>query len=117
MAREADQDSQEVLWQAWSRFDVRSYARTVLSACTSAPEVVVVDSPEKFAAVADLPQVRAIKVVCPVDAIEIRGRGGLTIQVVDIAMVASADSVGPDSCIMLMGEEGTDGVGGSGQLP
>jgi hypothetical protein len=116
IARDADRDSQDVLWLSWSRFDVRSFARTVLSACKSVPDVVVIDSPEKFAAVADLPQVRSIEVVCQVDASEIRGRGGLTIRAADIGLVASADNLGPDSCIIPLGEEGTDGVGSGSQL-
>ena len=117
MALNADRDSQEVLWQSWSRFNARSFAKMVLSACVSVPDVVVIDSPEKFAAIVDLPQLKVVEVVCHVDASNLGGRSGLTIRIPDSCMVASTDSLGPDSCILLMGEEATRGAGHGDHLP
>ncbi|QNE16619.1 hypothetical protein F1D05_00265 [Kribbella qitaiheensis] len=92
---------QEILWESWSRFDVRLFAKTVLSVCTSVPDILVIDSPEKFAAVADLPLVGTVEVVCQVDAAEIRGREDLTVRVADAAMIAAAGDLGPN-CTMIL---------------
>ncbi|WP_409073434.1 NACHT domain-containing protein, partial [Micromonospora chalcea] len=104
IARHSDGETQEIFWSSWSRFEVQSFARTVLSICTFAPEVIVVDSQEKLSSIADHPHVKTIEVVGSLDASVVRHRRGLTIR------VGHADLVAPDD----LGPEGTDVVPGEG---
>jgi hypothetical protein len=109
IAKKSNTDVQDVMWRYWSSFNIRSYAREVLSFCVSAPKIVVIDAAEKFAALADLPQLTTVEVVCPVDATQVRGRGSLTVRTPDVAMIASPDHLGPGSSVVEIREEDADG--------
>ncbi|WP_416903540.1 NACHT domain-containing protein [Micromonospora echinospora] len=104
LAQESDGTIQQILWDSWSTFEPGLFARAVLSTSLCPPDVIVVDSPEKFAAIADLPRVHTIEVTCAVDATTLRNRRGLTIRVTERGLIASAEDLGPECTVVVPGE-------------
>jgi hypothetical protein len=108
VAPRLDSECQELLWSYWSEFDLVAFAQLVLKHCLSVPSIVLIDHPDKFALLIELPRVHTAEIACEVDAGVVVLQQGLTLHVRSEALISSIEKLPDESRIVLIDEGGDD---------